>query len=79
MTKPKKLLVKHLVVVKQIIGSTDVFVTPKSGCKDNCNDFLLQLDVGHTIIFSAELWDFSYFPSGQAEAVTFLREYELHM
>lgn len=77
--KPKKLLVKNLVVVKQIIGSTDVFITPKSVCKDNCNDFLLQLKVGYTIVFSAELWDILYIPNSQGEAVTFLREYELNI
>lgn len=78
-TKPKKLLVKHLVVVTQIFGSIDVLIAPKNGCKDDCNDFLLPLEPGYTIVFSAELWDFFYFPSDEGEAFTLLREYELHM
>lgn len=77
--KPKKLLVEHLVVVKQMIGSIDVFIAPKSGCKESCNDFLLRLEVGYTIVFSAELWDFLYLPSSEGEAVTFLREYEWYI
>lgn len=78
-TKPKKLLVKHLVVVKQIIGTIDVFIAPKSGCTDNCKDFFLRLEVGNTIVFSAEFWDFLYRPSSQGEASSFVREYELHI
>lgn len=77
--KPKKLLVKHLVVVKQIIGSIDVLIAPKTSCKDSCKDFLLQLAAGYTIVFSGELWDFFYIPSGLGDAVTFLREYELNV
>lgn len=78
-TKPKKLLVKHLVVAKQIVGSIDVFIVPKSDCKENCKELFVQLDAGYTIVFSAEYWDFLYLPSGQGEAVTLLREYELHI
>ncbi|KAJ6636195.1 hypothetical protein Bhyg_14783 [Pseudolycoriella hygida] len=78
-TKPKKLLLKHLVVVKPIIGSIDVFLEPRSECKESCIDFLLHLQVGCTMVFPAEHWDFFYVLSGQEEAVTFVREYELHL
>ncbi|KAG4069667.1 hypothetical protein HA402_014690 [Bradysia odoriphaga] len=76
-SKPKKLLVKHLVVVKQIIGSIDVLIAPKVECKEFCNDFELHLEVGDSVVFSAEFWDFSYYPSADGEAVTSIREYEL--
>lgn len=78
-TKPKKLLVKHLVVVKQIIGTIDVLIAPKMSCRDDCKDYLLQLDSGQTIVFSGELWEFSYIPADQGDAVTFIREYELNV
>lgn len=78
-SKPKKLLVKHLVVVKQIVGSLDVVIAPKTECKDFCIDFELHLEVGDSVVFSAELWDFSYFPSRDGEAATSLREYELQI
>lgn len=77
--KPKRLLVKHLVVGKQIVGTIDVLIAPRAGCKDICKDHLLQLDVGYTIVFSAENWEFSYIPTGQGDSVTFLREYELNI
>ncbi|XP_037050322.1 uncharacterized protein LOC119084447 [Bradysia coprophila] len=78
-SKPKKLLVKHLVVVKQIIGSTYVLIAPKVECKEFCSDFEFHLEVGDSFVFSAELWDFSYYPSAEGEAVTSIREYELQI
>lgn len=75
--KPKKLLVKHLVVVKQIIGSIDVVIIPRTGCRDSCKDYSLPLEAGYTLLFPAELWNFLYIPSDQGDSVTFIREYEL--
>lgn len=78
-SKPKKLLAKHLVAVKQIVGSIDVIVAPRSGCSESCNEFRLPLNVGDILLFSADVWDFLYVPSGDGEAFTFIREYELRM
>lgn len=76
--KPRKLLLKNLVVVKQIVGSIDVLIEPRTGCKD-CKDFFMQLHVGRTLVFSAEYWNFYYVPSDNGISVTFLREYEVNM
>lgn len=56
----RPLNLRHLVVVLQLSGTITGHLQPNEVCLSNCIDLEYQLNEGESMIFSSDMWSFSY-------------------
>jgi hypothetical protein len=71
--EPKNLNFKGLVMVLQVENDLDVELSCILDCRDSKRVSLIVKE-GGTLVFSTDVWKFSYFPSVGGESVTFVTE-----
>ncbi|XP_055858625.1 uncharacterized protein LOC129921029 [Episyrphus balteatus] len=74
----KELYLQGLIFIQQLSGEISITLIPKSPCEKLCMEIEFILVAGEGLVFSTDLWIFSYKTLGAMETVTNIMEIDWH-
>lgn len=79
-SKGKKLYLNGLIVLLQMVGVLNVQLEAKGMCNNECGGKLqAQLYAGEAIVFSSNIWQFSYSSYSSDKTISFIAEFEYNV
>lgn len=70
----KRIYLNGLILVMQLTGQLDFILIPKGNCVESCEEHVITLFSGESLVFTTDLWNLVYYPSDGDISVTVISE-----
>lgn len=70
----KRVYLNGLILVMQLTGELDFILIPKRNCVESCEEHVITLISGESLVFTTDLWNLVYYPSDGGISITVISE-----